>query len=200
MWRKNRISTSNLLEKATAILLRRIPLTDTSLIVHLSTAEHGLVRTAARGARRPGSAYSGKLDLFYRAEITFTRSRRGDLHALREIDVHDYRRGLQENYGRILCASYFARLLEMVAEPEAPMPELHDLLERAYGFLSGNDASLVAVRHFEREVARNLGIFPSGKTPAIGALRQMLHKEPEQRAALLRHLVEQGRSESGGGE
>ncbi|MCB1099345.1 MAG: DNA repair protein RecO [Verrucomicrobiae bacterium] len=188
------------MEKATAILLRRIPLTDTSFIVHWSTAEHGLVRTAARGARRPGSVYAGKLDLFYGAEITFARSRRGDLHALREIEVQDYRRGLQENYGRILCASYFARLLEMVAEPEAPMPELHDLLERAYGFLSENDASMRAVRHFEKEIAQHLGIYPGGKAPAIGAIRQLLHKEPEQRATLLRHLGEPNRLEPGSAE
>ncbi|MGK0189890.1 MAG: DNA repair protein RecO (recombination protein O) [Verrucomicrobiales bacterium] len=188
MWRKTCISTSNLLEKATAILLRRMPLSDTSLIIHWSTEEHGLVRTAARGARRPGSIYSGKLDLFFAAEITFTRSRRGDLHSLREIDVQDYRRGMQKNYGRILCASYFSRLLEMVAEPEAPAPELHDLLSRAFGFLAENDASLVAVRHFEREIARQLGIYPNGKTPAIGTLRQTLHREPEQREVLMRHL------------
>lgn len=194
MWLTDRNSTSNLLEKATAILLRRLPLTDTSLIIHWSTEEHGLVRTAARGARRPGSAFAGKLDLFYAAEISFTRSRRSDLHSLREIEVQDYRRGLQQNYGRILCASYFARLLEMVAEPEAPMPELHDLLSRAFGFLSGNDVTIVAVRHFEREIARQLGIYPNGKTPAIGTLRQLLHKEPEQRSALLRHLGMTGES------
>jgi DNA repair protein RecO (recombination protein O) len=197
MRRTNRISTSNLLEKAAAILLRRVPLTDTSLIVHWSTVEFGLVRTAARGARRPGSAYAGKLDLFYGADIAFTRSRRGDLHSLREIAVHDYRRGLQANYGRLLCACYFARLLEMVAEPEAPMPELHGLLLRAVNYLTVNDASIKAVSHFEREIARLLGIYPNGKMPAIGLLRQSLQREPEQRVALMRHLGEKGQWEEG---
>lgn len=165
-----------------------MPLTETSWIVHWSTDAFGLVRTAARGARRPGSPFAGKLDLFFGADIGFTRSKRGDLHALREITVHDYRRGLQANYGRILCASYFARLFEMAVEPEAPAPELHDLLRRAFDHLAANDASLLAARHFEREIARMLGIYPSGKTPAIALLRQVLHREPEQRAVLMRHL------------
>ena len=181
----------HILEKANAILIRKTLLTESSLIVSWLTEESGFVRTAAKGARRPRSPFSGKLDLFYQCEISFARSRKGDLHALRETHVSNYRRGLQANYGRVLCASYFARLLELVCEPEAPAPELHDLLRRALDFLDTNDASELAVRHFEKETAKALGIFPGGKTPGISVLRQVLHREPEQRDPLMRHLRQQ---------
>ena len=177
------------MEKAEAILIRKSPLTETSLIVHWSTKEHGLLRTAAKGARRPASPFSGKLDLFYAADITFARSKRSDLHNVREVAVSNYRAGIQSNYGRVLCASYFCRLLEMAVEPEAPAPELHDLLERGLNHLAETDASLKAVRHFETETAKLLGIHPGGRTPAIGAIRQTIHKEPEQRAALIKLLT-----------
>jgi DNA repair protein RecO (recombination protein O) len=112
-------------ETAHGILIRRTLLTDTSLIVHWLTREQGIVRTAARGARRPGSVFGGKLDLFYSADIAFVRGRRGDLHALREVGVTAYRQGIQASYARVLCAAYFASLIDLVVEKDAPALEGH---------------------------------------------------------------------------
>ena len=103
------------METGHGILIRRLPFTDTSLIVVWLTREHGIVRTAAKGARRPGSVLAGKLDLFYSADIAFVRSRRGDLHALREVEVTAYRQGIQRSYARVLCAAYFVALIDVVA-------------------------------------------------------------------------------------
>ena len=47
-------------EKANGIILRVRPLTDSSLIVHWLTQEHGRLSTVAKGARRPKSALRGK--------------------------------------------------------------------------------------------------------------------------------------------
>ena len=66
-----------------AILIRLTRLTDTSLIVHWFTSEHGLLKTVAKGARRPKSPFAGHLDLFLGGEIVFQHARRGELHALR---------------------------------------------------------------------------------------------------------------------
>ncbi len=70
-----------------AILLRKTPWSETSLIVTWLTSAHGTIRTVARGARGPRSTFAGKLDLFYRTEISFAHSRKGDLHTLREVSV-----------------------------------------------------------------------------------------------------------------
>src|SRR6187455_1028428 len=85
------------MEKSSGILIRKTLLTDTSLIVHWCTREHGIIRTAAKGARRPGSPFAGKLDLFYSADLSWARSRRGDLHTLREAEVTNYRQGIQKD-------------------------------------------------------------------------------------------------------
>ena len=64
-------------ERATGVVLRTWPLTDTSLIVHWLTPSHGRLATAAKGAHRPKSPFRGKLDLFYAAQFSFTRTFKG---------------------------------------------------------------------------------------------------------------------------
>ena len=46
-------------ERATGIVLRTYPLTETSLIIHWLTAELGRLATVAKGARRPKSPFRG---------------------------------------------------------------------------------------------------------------------------------------------
>ena len=77
-----------MIESTHGIILRTRPLTETSLIVHWLTAESGRVATVAKGARRPKSPFAGKLDLFYVADFSFSRSRSSQLHTLREVKLH----------------------------------------------------------------------------------------------------------------
>ena len=151
------------------------------------TVEFGLLKTVAKGARRPKSAFAGKLDLFHEAEIEFSRSRKSDLHILRDLAVTDHRHGIRQNYSRVLAGSYFVRLIEMSAEPEAPIEELHDLLVRALGFLNKEDPSLQAVRFFESELCRLLGIAGDGE--AAKSLADVYGNLPSQREELLRRVA-----------
>ena len=183
-----RIELANGVETAHGILIRRTLLTDTSLIVHWLTREQGIVRTAARGARRPGSVFGGKLDLFYSADIAFVRGRRGDLHALREVGVTAYRQGIQASYARVLCAAYFASLIDLVVEKDAPVGAFHDLLRRGLDWLEGHEPTAAAVRFYEKEVAVELGIHGETGVAAADAILEMFHRLPESRGALMRRL------------
>ena len=171
--------------KATLIRLTR--LTDTSLIVHWFTAGSGLVKTVARGARRPKSPFAGQLDLFFAGEITYQRARRGELHPLREVAIDHWREGLRKSYTAILLAGYCCRLLESAVEPEHPDPDLHDLLERALNHIDASGPSLRALRHFERELARLLGVAHAHR-PAETCLRDLLGHLPETREELIERL------------
>jgi DNA repair protein RecO (recombination protein O) len=178
------------MEKADGILIRKTPLTNTSLIVHWCTREHGIIRTAAKGARRPGSPFAGKLDLFYSAELSWSRSRRGgDLHTLREVDVTHYRQGIQTDYLRVLASAYFSALIERVAEGDTPIAGLHDLLRRALDWLDGHQPTEKAVLFFEKEVAGDLGIHGEPGVSPIAAIRQVCHRVPEQREKLMLRLA-----------
>src|SRR2546425_7507667 len=76
-------------ERAQGIVLRVYPLTETSLIIRWLTRELGRISTLAKGARRAKSPFRGKLDLFYRADLIFGRSRRSELHTLREVSLRE---------------------------------------------------------------------------------------------------------------
>lgn len=173
------------MEKTTATLIRRSRLTETSLIVHWCTSTHGLIKTVARGALRPRSPFAGRLDLFFEAELTWRGSRRSDLHTLSDVAVLDPRSGIQRDYPRLLAATYFVKLLELTAERETPVPELHDLLRRALDHLDREPATRRAVLHFEHELARLLGIPAERREEAVHHLQRAYHRIPGQRRELL---------------
>jgi len=175
------------MQEAQAIIIRLTRLTDTSLIVHWFTAQHGLLKTVAKGARRPKSPFAGKLDLFFGGEISVSPARHGVLHTLREVAISDWREGLRRTYTSSLQAAYFCQLLEAAVEPEHPAPELHDLLCRGLDHLSTSPPTLKALLHFEKELAGHLGILAQQGDPSL-ALRDALGHLPASRAELFERL------------
>lgn len=155
------------MDTTAAILLRRTKLTETSLIVTWLTADHGKLKTVAKGARQPKSRFSGRLDLFFECEIQFAHSRRSDLHTLREVALRETHSRLRTDYERVALAAYFVELLELVTESDHPAPELHDLFHRALTFLDAHSPSLRALEHFESELARLLGIRQATTAPSV---------------------------------
>jgi len=141
------------------------------------TEEAGLIKTVAKGARRAKSAFAGRLDLFLEADFEWVRNKRAELHSLNEVSVVDYREGLRKSYRDSLVAGYFGQLLELVLEFDHPEVEMCDLLARGLRHLSEEGASRRALLHFEREVARMLGL---GKGAHLGIL-QVYGKLPKSR-------------------
>src|SRR3954462_15788924 len=104
------------MESTTAILLRKRKLSDTSLIVSWCTASLGCIQTAATGARRAKSAFAGKLDLFFEAEIQIARSRKSSLHSLTEVVLKNPFSGTRQILRRTQAASFFVELIELCTE------------------------------------------------------------------------------------
>ena len=87
-----------MIQSATGLILRTRPLTETSLIVHWLTPDFGRIATVAKGARRAQSPFLGKLDIFYLADFSFNRSRRSDLHTLREVSLRETHGALRQDF------------------------------------------------------------------------------------------------------
>jgi len=185
------MTEDRIVQSTRAIIIRLTRLTDTSLIVHWFTESHGLIKTVAKGARRPQSPFAGQLDLFFGGEIIFQHARRGELHALREVFIHQWREGLRKNYTSTLFAAYCCQLLESGVEPGHPAPELHNLLERALDHLDTTPPSPRTLGHFEHELARLLGI-AQPQQPAELALLHGLGSLPATRGELLERLLAAG--------
>jgi DNA repair protein RecO (recombination protein O) len=180
------------MESTTAILLRKRKLSDTSLIVHWCTSSLGCVQTVAKGARRTKSPFAGKLDLFFEAEIQIARSRKSNLHTLREVALTNPYGGIRESYLRMQAAAYFVELVEICTESDHHDPQLFALLQRAFGFLSANEPTQRAVVHFETELARIAGVHDAQaiKQDPAQALAALFGRLPRARGALL-HAVAQ---------
>ena len=150
---------------AEATVLKLYPLGENGLIVVWCT-EEGIIRTAAKSARKPNSPFAGRLDLFYQCRMQWTQAKTGDLHSLTSADLLSPRLPLRKSYLRLSAAGYFARLFLQMLEPDTPIPE----------FL-----------HFEQELARLHGIAHPG-IPAHVILKSHFGKLPPQREKLLGSL------------
>ena len=170
-----------------AIIIRQTRLTDTSLIVHWFTENHGLIKTVAKGARRPKSAFAGKLDLFFGGEIVFQEARKGELHPLREVAIHDWREGLRSSYTRTLLAAYCCQLVSEAVEPGHPDAGIHDLLQRALNHLNEAEPSLKALHHFEKQLSELLGVAHETRS-AKDCLSDLLGRLPQSRDELEERL------------
>lgn len=172
-----------------AILLRKTLWSETSLIVTWLTSEFGTIRTVARGARSPRSSFAGKLDLFFCADISFVQSRKGDLHALREVSIVSTFDAARSGHAGFQLAAYFAELAGLAAPAMHPAPATYDLLRRGLDFLQKFPPSEKALNHFEKELCRILGVYDvSGKISPTAALQSLQGGAPKSRMMVLKFL------------
>jgi DNA repair protein RecO (recombination protein O) len=147
-------------ETSTGLILRTRPLTDTSLIIHWLTPDFGRLATVAKGARRPKSPFAGKLDLFYLAEFSFQRSRRSELHQLREVSLRETHAAIRQEMEYLQQASYCAALVEQTTEMETPLPEIFSLLTGFLKHLSKQPPQSQTLFAFEIKLLSELGLQP----------------------------------------
>lgn len=167
-------------EGALGLVLRTRPLTETSLIVHWITPDLGRIATVAKGARRPKSPFRGKLDLFYLADFSFQRSRRSELHTLREVGLRGTHPRLREDYARLRQAAYGALLVEQMTETETPLPVPYTLLAELVDSLDADAARPQYLLAFELKLLAD-----AGQGPDL-AVRQL---NPETRALAVQLLT-----------
>jgi DNA repair protein RecO (recombination protein O) len=167
-------------ERATGVILRTRPLTDTSLIVHWLTAGLGRLATVAKGARRDRSPFRGQLDLFYVADLSFARSRRSELHILREVKLMETHPGLRRDLALLQQASYCALLIEQTTETEAPLGALFDQFTRLLAALPKQPARPQTIFAFEMKLLDGLGLRPKLEETNLSAgARQILGRMAE---------------------
>lgn len=152
-------------ETATGLVLRTRLLTETSLIVHWLTPELGRLATVAKGARRPKSPFRGKLDLFYLADFSFSRSQRSELHNLREVSVRDPHSPLRQELGYLQQASYCAAFIEQSTESETPLPGVFELMSSFLTHLPTHPPLPQNVLAFELKLLDELGLRPDLEQP-----------------------------------
>lgn len=150
-------------ERTSGLILRTRPLTETSLIVNWLTPDLGRLATVAKGARRPKSPFRGKLDLFYLADFSFARSRRSELHILREVSLRETRDALRHELAYLQQAAYCTSLIEQTTETETPLPSIYQLLNGFLAQLTLDPPQARTVLAFEIKLLNELGLQPDLK-------------------------------------
>jgi DNA repair protein RecO (recombination protein O) len=164
-----------MIEFATGLILRTRLLTETSLIVQWLTPDFGRIATVAKGARRVKSPFLGKLDLFYLADFSFSRSRRSDLHTLREIGLRETHRALRQDIRRLRQAAYAASFVEQATETGTPLPAIFELMNGFVDCLCRQKSGLQIVLAFELKLLHELGLKPDlGETKLTPGAKQIV--------------------------
>ncbi|MDB6056828.1 MAG: recO [Verrucomicrobiales bacterium] len=148
------------IERARGIVLRTRPLTDTSLIVQWLTPDLGRIATVAKGARGAKSSFRGQLDLFYTCDFSFVRSKRSDLHTLREAKAIETHPDLRRDIAYVQQASYCAALIEKSTEPETPLTKIYEDFAGQLKELPAHPPKPQTVFAFEMKLLEELGLAP----------------------------------------
>ena len=177
------------MEKTTAILINRYRLTESSLIVVWCSEEAGIFKTVAKGALQPKSAFAGRLDLLVKCEVEWALGRNTDLHTLKEVQLLQAHAGLRANYPRVLAATYFCKLIEMVTETATPLHGVYSLLELSLEYLNTHAPTVKLVQRFEDRLCTDIGLGEASPGEGGRLISETFHRPlPVQRGVLFAEM------------
>ncbi len=153
-------------EKATALVLRAIDFSETSVIVTLFTREFGKISGLAKGGRRLKGPFESALDLLALCRIVFLRKSSDALDLLTEAKLERRFRVSEAGLAGLNAAFYVAELLRELTHDNDPHAELFDAADRTLVVLgqSRDAGAHVTAQHvfrFELTALRLLGHMPS---------------------------------------
>jgi DNA repair protein RecO (recombination protein O) len=148
-------------EKATAIVLRTIDFSESSLVVTLFTREFGKIGALAKGARRLKGPFESALDLLALCRIVFLHKSSDALDLLTEAKLLRRFRPAGHDLAGLYAGYYLAELLDGLTDEDDPHPELFDLADETLAALGAGESVAKWVLRFELIALRLLGHVPS---------------------------------------
>ncbi len=148
-------------EKTTAIVLRRVDFSESSLVVTLYTRDFGKVQALAKGAKRPKGPFESALDLLTVCRIVFLRKSSDALDLLTEAKLLRRFRIPGRDLAALYAGYYVAELLGRLTHDYAPNPELFDLADETLAALSTGQRPGLWLLRFEIVLLRLLGHLPT---------------------------------------
>lgn len=148
-----------------ALLLRRYPYGESSLVVHVLTPRHGRVHLMAKGAYRAKSGYCGVLDWFDTLRVEWTQRPGVDLFALSGADVL-VRRALTTDLAHYRAAHYVTELAGLAARSGARESGLYETVRETLDQLVDGEAGPEQLVRFNLRFLRILGLEPALETCA----------------------------------
>ena len=147
-------------EQTTAIVLRTIEFSETSLIVTLLTRDFGRIAAMAKGARRPKGPFEGSLDLLAVCRVVVIRKSSATLDLLTEAKLHRRFRGAEKSLQRTYAGYYVAEMLRRLTDEHDPHADLYDLTIRTLEQIDGTGDVPTSLAYFDMQALRILGHAP----------------------------------------
>lgn len=172
-----------------ALLLRRFPYAESSLVVQVLGQVSGRVHLVAKGAYRPKSATYGILDLFDTLELEWTHAGERELQTLRRAAILVRRRGVHADLERYRAGLTTLELAGLAAQPGSDTRALFESVTEALDSLAaGLTPPLATLCRFELDFLGELGLSPAlSACAACGrpapALPPTARRGPEPRVA-----------------
>src|SRR3974390_3275939 len=116
-------------EKATAIVIRTVEFSETSLVVSLFTREFGKIGALAKGARRLKNPFESALDVLTHCRIVFLHKSSEALDLVPEAKLVRRFPPSRNNLAGLYAGYYVAELLGDLTDDNDPHPELFDLAD-----------------------------------------------------------------------
>jgi DNA repair protein RecO (recombination protein O) len=147
-------------EQSTAIVLRTVEFSETSLIVTLLTRDLGRLSAIAKGARRPKGPFEGSLDLLAVCRVVVIRKTSDSLDLLTEAKLHKQFRGGQKSLPRLYGGYYIAEMLRLLTDDHDPHPDVYDLTIQTLQQIDGDGDVASSLIYFDAQLLRMLGHAP----------------------------------------
>ncbi|MGN6379156.1 MAG: DNA repair protein RecO [Gaiellales bacterium] len=124
--------------KAQAVVLRSIRYAEADRVLHLYTAERGRVNAIAKGVRRTGSRFGGRLEPLTHAALVLHEGR-GELHTVSGADIVRSHAAVRDRpAAREVAAIGAEAMLKLHVEPE-PQPQVFAGLVRFLGVMESHE-------------------------------------------------------------
>ncbi len=136
-------------EKASALVLRTIDFSETSLVVWLFTREFGKIGALAKGARRLKNPFESALDVLALCRIVFLHKSSEALDLVTEARLLRRFRPTGRNLAGLYAGYYVAELLGDLTDDNDPHPELFDLADETLAALAAGEVVHWRLARFE---------------------------------------------------
>ena len=141
------------------IVLREVEFNEADKLLDLLTKDRGLITVKARGVRRSSSALKSACQLLAYSEFTLFEYK--DRFTVNEAQPIEQFRELREDIELLALGSYFAQAASMVAQQDAPDPQLLSLLLNAlYALAKLKKPQTLVKAAFELRLACLAGFTP----------------------------------------
>lgn len=121
-----------------ALVLRRIPYGDTSLVLHVFSREAGRLGLMAKGVRRPKSLLDPVLQTGHQVELQLAVREGRELQFLKDADLVEDFRGLRRDYARLMTGLAVCEALERTQLHEQADPQLFDTAAAVLAVAAGS--------------------------------------------------------------